>query len=328
MEFVINVVSRALAQFGDMEYYTFALIGVMIGLWVIGSVMNNTMAKKTFNGLKESLVSEFAAPATTLHKESNSHYFGYSSGRLGCSGMSCSFHLSPRQDFVSRFVVSWFWPSWFGPDRVVIDISGAEIDPAVSALICRKYQAKQLEEKFVEIKKFAKPYNGALDNGMFSKHSSSSLTGFTYICDAGGRAIGPAVFGKTSTGFAGLDDLKYILISGSTRRITVEFEKIPSHWENAIHLVLRGVLDPLTEIKVSDSVRAEVMANRDADAIREKEAAEREAREEAANKRNADKRKERDEMMKRMTPEQVRKLEEKEEKKQRKKKMASGRMYL
>ena len=242
--------------------------------------------------------------------------------------MTCSFHLRPRQDFLSRFIVSWIWPSWYSPDRVVIEISGAEIDPAVSALICRKYQAKQLGDNFTEIKRFAKPFNGALENGMFAKHSSSSLTGFTYICDAGGRAIGPAVFGKALVGSQVLDDLKFILISGSAKRITVEFEKIPTDWENAANLVLRTILDPLTEIKVSDSVRAEVMACREADALREKEAAEREAREEAANKRNAEKRKEREEMMKRMTPEQARKMEEKEQKKERKKKMASGRMYL
>jgi hypothetical protein len=334
LEFILRVFRHAIAQFGDMEYYTLVLIGLMITVWIVGSVVNNRVAKKVFDqGIAPALVDEFAAPATSLFKESNSHYLAYSSGRGGCSGMSCSLHLSPRQDFISRFGVGWFWPSWYPSDRVVIEVAGAEIDPAVSALICRKFKAKELTEKFPEMKKLAKPFNGALGDGMFAKHSSSSLTGFTYICDAGGRAIGPNVFGKSSLLSSQvpptiLDDIKYILVSGSTKQVTVEFEKIPSNWENAVSFILRGILDPLTEIKVSDSVRAEVMAAREADAIREREAAEREAREEATNKRNAEKKKEREEMLKRMSPEQARKFEEKEQKKQLKKKMASGRMYL
>ena len=216
----------------------------------------------------------------------------------------------------------------------MIEVAGADIDPAVSALICRKFKAKELGDKFSEMKKLAKSYNGALEDGMFAKHSSSSLTGFTYICDAGGRAIGPKVFGKSSVLSSSqvpptiLDDIKYILVTGSAKQVTVEFEKIPSNWENVISFILRGILDPLTEIKVSDSVRAEVTAAREADAVREREAAEREAREEATNKRNAEKKKEREEMLKRMSPEQAKKFEEKEQKKQLKKKMATVRMYL
>jgi len=334
LDFILRAFAHAVSQFGDMEYYTFALIGLMIVVWIIGSLVNNRIARKIFdNGIASALIAEFSAPATSLFKESNSHYFAYSSGRLGCTGTNVSLHLSPRQDFISRFGVGWFWPTWYPSDRVVVEVAGAEIDPAVSALVCRKYKAKELTDKFTDIKKFAKPFNGALEDGLFGKHSTSSLTGFTYICDAGGRAIGSAIFGKSSPmssmAFGSvIDEIKYIEISGKSKQVTVEFERIPSNWEHAMNFILRAILDPLTEIKVSDSVRAEVMAAREADAVREREAAEREAREEAANKRNAEKKKEREEMLKRMTPEQAKKFEEKEQKKQIKKRMASGRMYL
>ena len=333
LDLVQKVLVSAVSQIGDLEYYTFLLIGAMIILWVVGGFANNRIGKQNFeNGLRQVLMSEFAAPSTKLYKESNSHYFAYSSGRQGCTGMTCSLHLSPRQDFVSRFGVGWFWPTWYPADRVVVEVSGAEIDSAVSALICKKYKAKEITEEFSEIKKFGKPFNGALEDGPYAKYSNSALTGFTFICDAGGRAIGPAVFGKSASTLFNpatvLDDIKYIFVSGLNKQVIVEFEKIPPNWENAISFVLRAVLDPFTEVKVSDTVRAEVKAAREAESVRERESAEREAREEAANKRNAEKRKEREEMLKRMTPEQAKKFEEKEQKRQMKKRMATGRMYL
>jgi len=323
-----------LAQVRDLEYYTAAIISVMIVLLIGGSLINNKIAKKSFTGLESVAANQFASPVKSLYKESNNHFFAYSTGRQGCSGMMCSFHLSPRQDFISRFLVSWFWPSWYTPDRVVIEVQGAEIDDCVSGLICKKFQSTRLTEKFLDIKKFGKTANSVLEGGAFgASYSTSSLTGYTFIGDAGGKAVGLEVFSKiaslTIPGF--LDKLKYVYICGEKKSVEFEIDSLPqteSEWGTILEFVLTDVLDRLVNVRVSENVRNEVLKQRSADAAREKEASEKDAKEEAANKRAADKKKERDEMLRRMTPEQAAKFEEKERKREMKKRMTSGRMYM
>ena len=89
----------------------------------------------------------------------------------------------------------------------------------------------------------------------------------------------------------------------------------PSLWKGMIDLALTHILDPMTNVRVTESVRAEVTASRNEDELKRRELVERDAREELAAK----KRKEKEESMKKMSLEQLRKLEEKERKRNQKK---------
>jgi hypothetical protein len=335
IESIINTLSVAgsmfVQQIGQLEIYTAGLLGLMVAVLIVGALQNSKISKKAFlEGAKIALDTQFASPATSLYKESHNHYFAYSTGRQGCSGMMTSIHLSPRQDFISRFVLSWFWPSMYQRDRIVLEVQGAEIDAAVTGLICKKYQSQKILEKFSDLKKFGKPSNSSLDNSCFAKYSCSPLSGYTYICDIGGKAIGGQVFAspKIEASKTLLDSLKYVYLSGEKKVLEVELDRLPadeSEWAALVDFVLAGLLDSISTIKVSENIRAQVLSERTAEANREREAAD---RQEAAEKKAAMKKKEREEMLKRMNPQEAAKFEGKERKRELKKKMASGRMFM
>ncbi len=299
--------------------YTSIVIGAMILVWIIGSIGNRGISNCAFSRVRPILDNQFSAGGS-LGKESNSHYYIYSTGRARCSGQMLSLKLSPRNDFLSRFVFSWFWQTMYPADRVVVEILDAEIDSAVTAFLCRKFQASKLTSNIAEITKFCKPHNGALDGGVWGNFSSSSLTGFTYICDAGGKAVGQSVFGKgSSMGVPEyvLQNIESVHVSGSSNSIKVEISTIPkteSEWKNVVDFCLSGLLDSLTNVRVSDSVRAEVTAQRSAEAEQAKR------REEEAKRK--------DEQKKQLTQEEREKLEEKRRKKEQRKNLKTGRIML
>ena len=236
---IINtVLARVWSQVGDMELYTCIILIILIAVWIFGSISNRSIARRHFASLAPALEAQFAVPGELL-KESNSHYFVYSSGRVGCNGMTTSIFLNPRQDFLGRFVMSWFARSWWSGDRVEIEVSGPGIDPATTLLICRKYQQKPFLKKFSEIEKFGKSANGVLRDGPFSRYSVSPLTGFGFIGDAGGKAIGSQVFGKNFSNQITksiLDNIEYIYISNEQKCMRFGFHvpADPSFWKGMI----------------------------------------------------------------------------------------------
>lgn len=308
------------AQIGDLEIYTGIVILAMIAVWVLGSISNKHIVEKAFKQYKHVLANQFMEPGK-LVKESNSHFFTYSTGRVRCSGFLTSIHLSPRQDFLSRFVVSWIWKTWWSTDRVELEILDADIDECITGFVCRKYMASRLTEKLTEISKLCKPNNMSLEGGSLGA-GSSGLTGFTYLADAGGKAIGPRIFGKGSP-FAPNSvcaSLKSIHISGATKSIKVDLDTVPAseaEWTEIIEYVLVGILDSLSGVRLSESVKAEVTAQRNADA-------EKAAREAAEAAREEQKRKEREEKSKQLTAQDVERMNEK----RRKKDMRRGRIML
>lgn len=310
-------------QSGDMEMYTLLGIGVIVLMWIFGSYQNKRIVNENFLKIHSVLSSQFSNPGK-LVCESNSHYFVYSTGRINCSGMSTSMHLSPRQDFLSRFVFSWFAPdTMYRPDRVEVEIFDA-LDDAITGMLCRKYQVKKLSDEFPEITKLCKPANQCIENSVWARHNNgSSLTGFTYLADAGGKAVGGLAFGKQMVGQ--IHFIKYLSVS--SKSIKIELTRFPANsdeWEAIYSLALFGVLDVLAPIRVSESVRAEVVAQRSAEEAKRKAAEEAEARDAALAKRQAEKKRELEESMKRMTPEALRKLEEKEKKRNMKKRAGKG----
>jgi hypothetical protein len=223
-------------------------------------------------------------------------------------------------------VLSWIWKTWYPEDRLVIEVYDTEIDPAVTAFVCRKYMAEKLVDKRSEVKKFCKAYNGALDNGPFASFSSSSLTGFTFICDAGGRAAGPSVFGRTAPNppqFL-LKNVESIYVSGESKSLTVELAAMPStdsEWKELINYVLSGLLDGLSAVKLSESVRTEVSAQRSQES-------EKAAREAEQKMRREELQKYKEEQLKSMSAQEREKLNDKRREKEKKKNMKSGRIML
>ena len=311
---VSAMASRIWSQVGDMELYTAILLCAMIAMWTIGSIANRRIANSAFHAFSSTLESQFVEPGK-LAKESNSHYFTYSTGRVRCSGLALSLHLSPRQDFLSRFVISWMSKSWYSPDRVSIEVRDVEMDNCATGLVCRKFMAPRLTEKLPDISKYGKPSNGVLEGGSFS--SASPLTGFTLICDAGGKAVGPSLFGKGSPVAppSVLSTLQSIHFAGSSRSVIVDLSVIPStsgEWKEIIDYVLYGLVDSLASVRVSEQVRAEVTAQRNAQA-------EKLSREEEAAKREEQKRKEREAKTAQMSAAELEKLNEKRKRKDMKK---------
>lgn len=324
MELVSKIVSHIYNQFGDMERYTAILVAALIAVWMIGAIANRSIANLAFSRISNILPLQFSHPGS-LSKESNSHFFIYSTGRARCSGQLVSLKLSPRNDFLSRLVFSWFWKNMYPTDKTVIEILDAEIDPCVTAVVCRKFQATKITDLLGEkVKKFCKSQNGAIEGGKWANYSNSSLTGFTYICDAGGKALGPAVFGKsvssTNIPTIVLEKVEYIYISGESKCVKIELSTVPqseTEWKELIEYVLVGILDPLAGMRVSDSVRAEVTAQRSAEAERAAREAEQAKRREELQKQQTN-----------LSAEEREKLEEKRRKKEQRKNMKSGRIML
>ena len=326
MSFFEKAWAHVYPQFGDMEKYTAVVLATIIIVWTIGSIANRGIANSAFSRFAPILGDQFAEPGSSLIKESNSHYFVYSTGRARCSGQIVSLKLSPRNDLLSRFVLSWIWKTWYPQDRLVIEVFDTEIDPAVTGFVCRKYMAEKLVDKRAEVKKFCKAFNGALENGPYAAFSSSSLTGFTFICDAGGRAAGPSVFGRSATNPPAflLKNLESIYVSGETKSLTVELAAIPSsdsEWKELINYVLSGLLDGLAAVKLSESVRTEVAAQRSQES-------EKAAREAEQSKRREELQKQKEEQLKSMSVHEREKLNEKRREKEKKKNMKSGRIML
>lgn len=319
------VIDKLYNQFGEMEAYASVLIALMLVVWLLGHIANKKIAQTAFDRFFAPLESQFASPGA-LGKESSSHFFVYASGRSKCSGLMLSLHLSPRNDFLSRFVISWFAPSWYSKDRVVIEIFDPEIDPFISCFVCKKFQASSLTESIPELKKLCKPYNGALDGGPYSAFSSSSLTGFTYICNPGGKAIGQAVFGKSSVSVPVkfLASLKSCYVSGESKSLRIELDGVPSStqdWREIIEYALDGLLESLSSIRLAASIRAEAEAQRN----QENEKAQREAE---FAKRNDEIQKQREAQIKNLSAAEREKLEEKRRKKEQKRNLRTGRIIL
>jgi hypothetical protein len=320
MEFVSKMLSHMASQFGDMELYTSIVIGVLILVWAVGSIANRSIANAAYRRFVPTLATQFSVPGA-LSKESNSHYFVYSTGRSRCSGQVLSLKLSPRNDLIARYVLSWFWKTMYAPDRVIVGIFDAEIDSSITAFVCRKYQAEKLVEG--EVKKFSKSQNGVIEGGDWAKYSSSSLTGFTYICDAGGKAVAPAVFGRGSNVRVPewiLKNVESVLVSGSTKSVKIELTAIPreaNEWKDLVDYVLFGLLDQLAAVRVSDAVRSEVATQRAADAERAARDAEEAKRKEELQKQKGT-----------LSAEEREKLEEKRKKKEQRKNLRSGRIML
>ncbi len=325
MSFLSKAGAHVYAQFGDMELYTGIVIAAVILVWTVGSIANRGIANTAFSRFSVVLTDQFAQPGSSMLKESNSHFFTYSTGRARCAGQLISLKLSPRNDLLSRFLLSWMWPGMYSQDKVVIEVQEAEIDSALTAFICKKFEAEKLTSNLTEVKKFCKTFNGALENGPYANFSSSSLTGFTYICDAGGRAIGPSVFGKGSqVPLTILHNLESIYVSGSSKTVSLQLSSVPRtelEWRDVINYVLSGLLDSLCQVKVSESVRAEVTAQRT-------EEANKVAREAELAKRKEEIRKQKDEQLKGMSALEREKIEEKKREKEKRKNLKSGRIML
>lgn len=326
-EQTVLALRSAVAQSGDLEKYTALAVVAVVFVWIWGALTNSRIAHRAFSHLQ--LSAQFSAPGSPLSRESNSHYFVYSSGRTGCSGMMTSLHLAPRNDLIARFLVGWVWPAFYMPDRVEIELLDASIDPEVSGLICRKFEGKFFNEKFAQFAKLAKPNHGVLDGTSWAAaYSASSLTGFGFWGDAGGRAVVQQVLGRSTIAGSTLDMVRCVLISDKTVRVEISsIPQTPAAWEAVFSLTL-NLLDALSTVRVSDSVRAEVLAQRSAEETKRKAASEAEAREAAAAKRAAEKRKEREDALNRMSPEAARKLEEKERKREQKKKASGGKVMV
>ena len=269
---ISSIYQHVVSQIGELEIYTGIVVVAMIIVWIVGSITNRSIAESNFKKLESGLSSQFCEPGS-LSKESNSHFFVYSTGRSRCSGMLTSLHLSPRQDFISRFVLSWAWKSWWNPDRVEIEVIDSDIDAHVTGLVTRKYLSSKMSEKF-NIAKFFKPANIVLENGSLAASATGSLTGFTYICDAGGRAVGESLFGKNSRTCPNFfaQNLKSIYLSGEAKSIKIELSNIPkseTDWKETFDYILFGLLDTLASIKVSENVRTEVMGQRKQEAERQ-----------------------------------------------------------
>lgn len=322
MEFVWKLINHVSSQFGDMELFTSIVIGALIVVWVIGSIANRAIAHSAFGRFNPTLETQFAV-AGSLAKESNSHYFVYSTGRARCSGQMVSLKLTPRNDLLSRFVFSWFWKAIYPTDRIIVEVFEAEIDSAVTAFLCRKYQHANLVKTIGEVDKCCKPHNGSLDGGVWGNHSSSSLTGFTYTCDAGGKAIGQSVFGKTSAiavpEFV-LKNVESVYVSGSSKCVKIELVAIPTselEWKSLIDFTLSGLVDSLASVRVSEAVRAEVTAQRSAEADQAKRREEESKRREEQQKQKGT-----------LSAEEREKLEEKRRKKEQRKNLKTGRIML
>jgi hypothetical protein len=313
---------RVESQLGALEMYTFLLIGVMIAVWIVGATQNGKINNYLFKSIAPSLTAQFASPGVSPVKESNAHFFSYSTGRRNCGGMSVSVHLSPRQDFLMRFVFSWFSPSWYKPDTVQIEITSPAVDSACTFLICRKFQTQKFETP--EIKKFAKLSNGAIHESVFGKsYSQSGLTGFACLADAGGRVVCEQALSRASANISSalLDSLEYVSVSRETKSIKVSFSLATVPVDEIVDFTCNFLLDSLASVRVADSVRTEIENARNADSIREKLAEEKSARDEAAAKKAQEQRA-------KMTPHEIEKQEEKERKRQQKKQLAKGRMML
>jgi len=323
MEFVSKLATHMYAQCGDLERYTGVVVGTIFVIWMVGSIANRSIANSAFSRLSDVLASQFAVPGT-LSKESNSHFFVYSTGRLRTSGLLTSIKLSPRNDFLSRFIFYWFWKNMYPVDKVVVEAIDCEIDPAVTAVVCRKFKSKKISESLGgEVAKFCKSQNGVLEGGQWANYSSSSLTGFTLICDAGGKALGGNVFGKPATAIVPtivLDNIEYIYIRGASKCVKIELLTVPkseAEWNDVIDYVMNGLVDVLAGMKVSESTRAEVLAQRSAEAEKAAREAELAKRKEELQKQKAA-----------LSAEEREKLEEKRRNKVKRKNMKSGRIML
>ena len=325
MDILEKAASHIYTQYGELEIYTTVIIGVVVLGWIFGAIANKNIARTAFDRFRCPLEAQFANPGS-LGKESHSHFFIYSTGRIKCSGQMISLHLSPRNDFLSRFVISWFAPSWYSPDKVVLEIFEPEIDPCISAFICRKYKASSFTEALPELKNFCKPFNGALDGGPFSAFSPSSLTGFTYLSNSGGRAIGQTVFGKSAAPVPTslLKTLTSIFVSGESKSLKIELDAIPSsaeEWKDILDYSLAILLESLASIKLSDTVRAEVETQRSADAQKA-------ARDADLARRKEDMQKQKEEQMKNLSAAEREKIEDKRRKKEQKRNLRTGRILL
>jgi hypothetical protein len=319
----LNAMMRHMvSQFGDMELYTAILIGAMIVVWTIGSLANRQIANVAATEMASTLSAQFAAPGSVA-KESNSHFFLYSTGRARCSGAIVSLKLAPRQDFISRFGVSWVWKSWYPKDRASVEIFDAEIDAAVTLFVCRKWQMKALTEKIAEISKFCKPSNGVLEGSGFGSFSTSSLTGFTCLCDAGGKAAASAIFPRLSIAESVLRATESIYVSSESKSIKFDLESVPhteTEWKELLEYAF-AFLDALAAVKVSEAVRTEVTNQRSAEATKQAREAELAKRREELEKQKAD-------QLKSMSAAEREKLDEKRKLKERKKNAKSGRVLL
>ena len=196
----------------------------------------------------------------------------------------------------------------------------------MTLFICKKFQAGSFTDSIPELKKFCKQLNGSLDGGPFSAFSSSSLTGFTCICNPGGRAVGQTVFGKGSPSVACkfLGSLTSLFVSSESKSIKIELNKIPEtaqDWTDAIDYSLSNLLESLASLKVSDAVRSEVEAQRNSEQLK----AEREAE---LARRKEDLQKQKEDQLKNMSSAEREKMDEKRRKKEQKKNLRSGRIIL
>jgi hypothetical protein len=92
-------------------------------------------------------------------------------------------------------------------------------------------------------------------------------------------------------------------------------------WRDVINYVLSGLLDSLCQVKVSESVRTEVTAQRT-------EEANKVAREAELAKRKEEVQKQKDEQLKGMSALEREKIEEKKREKEKRKNLKSGRIML
>lgn len=312
---------RIYTQFGEIEKYTGFVLLLVCVVWFIGGRANRALATAQSKSVFSALSGQFAKVAE-ISRESNSHFFIYSTGRVNCTGMMVSWHLAPRHDALARLCFGWIWPDYFyTADKTVVEVFGCEnLDLAITGFVCRKFEVKKLSEKFHL--KFCKQNNGGLENTCWGpQYNSSSLTGYTLLADLGGKAVFPQVFSKTQPSKTLLDKIHHVYISGETKSIQIEFSGLvsPEMWEQVLQLTLTNLLDSLSLIKVTESVRSEVYAQRTADEQKRKLAAEAEAREIALAKKNAEKKQQQEQALKRMTPEAIRKMEEREKKRDLKK---------
>ena len=323
LETIVKMFKHAWVQFGDMELYTGLVVGAMILVWIVGSIVNRSIASSALRAASVTLESQFSEPGK-LSKESNSHFFSYSTGRRNCSGAMVSLKLSPRQDFISRFCLSWVWKTWYPKDRATIEIFDAEVDSAVTLFVCRKWQQKALTEKIQEVQKFCKQNNGVLEGSSLGNFAASSLTGFTCLCDAGGKAAGSALFPRAAVPESLLKSLESLYVSSETRSIKLELDSLPAsteEWKALLEFLFGAFLDTLATVKVAESVRAEVTAQRSAEATKA-------ARESELAKRREELEKQKSDQLKNLSAAERERMEEKKRLKERKKNARAGRIML